>query len=118
MCGDIFYIIIYRVFHAEICGTKYAKGNVLICGISNGDPIFGKILDILVTTCGDCLFVLTPYIASTFNRHFNSYEVEQLQNEFLICHHQDFVDYHRLSLHKSFDTTYSKNFINLKYHVF
>ena len=47
-------VLIYRVSFAEIKGSKYTKGNILLYKIC-GDPLFGKVLDIVVTYSGDCL---------------------------------------------------------------
>lgn len=91
---------------ADIKGTKYAKGSILLCKFHD-DPLFGKVLDILVTSSGDCLFILAPLVVSTFNGHYNAYEVELLSDEFMVCRQEDFADFHVLSLSRSFDMNLS-----------
>lgn len=105
--------------YAEINGTRYSSGSVLLCTFYDDDPIFGKVVDIIITDSSKCLFILTPYISTSYNNHFNSYEVECLPDEKIICEHKDLADYHLLSISKSFDRTiYGKNFVCLKHHVF
>ena len=59
------------------------------------------------------------YISTHFDKHFNSYEAELLDDEKVICQYKDLADYHLLSLSKSFDRAmYDKNFICKKYYVF
>ena len=83
------------------------------------EPVFGKVFNIIVTESGECFIVLEPYIATTFNKHFNAYEVYLLCNEYVLCQQKDFVDYHILSISKSFSRALSdKNFVCLKCHVF
>ena len=63
-----------------------------------------KVVDIIIN--------VNPYISTNFNKHYNSYEVELLVDEKVICQHEDLADYHLLSLSKSL------NFVCLKYHAF
>jgi len=82
------------------------------------EPVFRKIKDILITEHNICLFVLNAYIVNTYNKHYNAYEVDVL-DEIVICQHKDLADYHLLCINKSFNRTLcSKNFICLKYNVF
>lgn len=109
---------ICRVSHADVYGSKYAKGHVVICSSCNDDPLFGNFLDILVTASGDCCFILNPLVVTAFNVQFNAYEVKLVQDEFLVYYQKDFADYHVLSLSKSFDRNLcSKSFVCLKYYV-
>ena len=110
---------VYRVSYADINGTKYSKGNILLCTFDDGEPIFGRVLDIIVTQSKDCLFVLQPFIVVTFNQHYNAYEVVQLPNEYTICRHKDLLDHHVLCISKCFKHDLAnKNFVCLKYHVY
>ena len=97
----------FRVSYADISGTKYCKGCVILCTFCDDDPIFGKVLDIVVTESGNCLFVLEPYVVKTFNKHFNAYEVHPLSNGYMVCQQKDFADYHVLSISKSFSRALS-----------
>ena len=76
--GETLFLAAYRVSHVNIYGTEYLKGSVLLCAFCDDDPLFGEVLDILATASGDCLFILTPFIVTTFNKHFNAYEVEPM----------------------------------------
>lgn len=83
------------------------------------DPIFGMVVDVIVTQSQDCLFILNPLEVVTFNKHYNAYEVKHLSSEHFICRHKDFLDNHILSISKSFmHGLCEKRFICLKYHVY
>ena len=76
-------------------------------------------MDIIVTQRGQCLFALVPHVTTTFNTHYNAYEVEPKQNYVIVCKQKDFVDYHPLTISKSFDQDLStRNFIVMKYYIF
>ena len=47
----------------------------MLCTFDDDIPIFGEVVDIIVTMSGVCLFALKPYIGYQFSSHFNSYEV-------------------------------------------
>ena len=103
--------------YAQINGTKYSQGSILICTVIDDEPVFGKIIDIIITENNTCLFVLNAYKVNTYNQHYNAYEVDLL-DETVICENKDFADYHLLCINKSFNRTISsKNFICLKYHT-
>lgn len=107
-----------RVSFANIKGSKYTKGSILIYKFSHDDPLFGKVLDILVTSSGDCLFILAPLVVNTFNGHYNAYDVKLLSDEFIVCHQEDLADFHVLCLSRSFDTNLvNTTFICLKYNI-
>lgn len=54
-----------------------------------------------------------------FNEHFNAFEVELQDSEYLVLQQENLADYHPLSISKSFDSTISTtDFVVLKYHVF
>lgn len=106
-----------RVSFADINGTRYSKADLLICSMCDDDPLFGKLVDLVITQSNKCWLVLQPFKATRFNQHFNSYEVEP-QGNYIICQQQDLVDHHTLSICKSFDSTLqSTNFVTLKYFV-
>lgn len=117
---SIFFITIsfnvYRVSYAEISGTHYSKGMIVLCTFDEDVPIFGKILDIIVTASGECLFALIPCIGKVFCKHFNAYEVYINTMHHFIYRPKDLVDHHTLSLSKSFASSVS--YICMKYHVF
>jgi len=111
--------IFNRVSHATICGTRYTKETMIVHSFCNSIPVFGKITDIIVTQRGECLFALVPYVTITFNTHYNAYEVEPEQNYVIVCKQKDFVDYHPLTISKSFDKDLrTRNFIVMKHYVF
>ena len=108
-----------RVSYADIHGTKYVKKNIVICYTSEHDqsPVFGKITDLIVTCETVCLLILVPYVPVKFNKHFNAYEVQEIEDEYLVCQQSDLADYRPLTLSKSFDDGLDEEFVCLKYHV-
>jgi len=99
-------------------GTSYYKGTVVTCTLCEDEPIFGRIVDIIITESDTCLFIIEPLITNCFNKHYNSYEVHALQNTHIICKHQDLADHHPLVMSKSFHQQLAeKNFITVKYDV-
>ena len=103
--------------YADVNGTHYQKGSLVFVTIEDEKPIFGLIEDIIVVQ-GDCYFVLAPYIGLTFCSHFNAYEVHCTPSQFIVCKQSDLIDYHLLTLCKSFDSNCHKSYVCLKYHVF
>ena len=67
--------------YAEVLGTKYQKGVVVLVTFDDDIPIFGRIKDIYVTASGECLFVFVP-VGALFNYHYHSYEVHAVHNQF------------------------------------
>ena len=92
---------------------------MILLSIDEDDvPMFGRLLDVCITTSNDCLFVFTPYIVHTFNKHFHAYEVVSVHGKHLVCRQKDFADYHVLSISKSFrHALKDKNFVCSKYHI-
>lgn len=109
--------LFYRVSYANIDGTKYSKGCVLLCTFWKDDPLFGKLVDLIVSKENICWFIMQPCIVKRFNHHYNGYEVEQ-SNEYFVCQQQDLADYNPLTISKSFDLAVHSNFVIIKYHVF
>jgi len=85
----------------------------------NSLPVFCKLIDIVVTEGGECLFALIPHETTTFNTHFNAYEVEPKFNYNIVCRQKDLADYHPLTISKSFDNHLStRNFVVMKHYIF
>lgn len=105
----------------EIVGTRYSKGSVLFCSMDDDDtPVFGRILDIIVVSLhDDCLFVMCPYIGSSFSAHYNAYQVHTPDvSQYLFYKQKKLTDHHILSLSKSFDPSLSHIlYVCLKYNV-
>ena len=111
--------LLYRTRFAEVHGTHYARGNVVLCTFDEDIPIFGLIVDIIIPSSQDCLFILVPYIGYSFNHHFNSYEVQINSAKHLVYRQSELLDYHPLNLSNSFSSALNHTlFVCLKYHVF
>lgn len=104
----------YRVSSADIDGTRYAKGSVLVA-FDDDIPVFGKILDVICVE-NKCMFVCIPYVGDTFYKHFNAYEVTQSTTHYIFCQQNELADYHLLSLCQSFSGSH-KWYISLKHNV-
>ena len=66
--------LIVRVLSAVINGTSYRKANVVMCGMEVDTPMFGRILELIVTTCQECLFATCPLHTIAFQYHYHAYE--------------------------------------------
>lgn len=109
----------YRVSFVEVGGTSYRKGSCIVHSFDEDIPIFASVIDIIVTASGDCLFILNPHIGNSYYPHFNAYEVQSETCIYIICRQRDFIDYHPLSLSKSFNSSFShRTFVCLKHHIF
>lgn len=109
----------FRASYADINGTHYANQDLVVCTFDEDIPIFGKIADIIIPPSGKCLFILIPYVGYTFCSHLNSYKVHHITSTYLVYTQQELVDYHTLSLNKSFARSLAhNNYVCMKYHVF
>ena len=89
-----------RVRYAAISGTKYSKGYLIPCYVENDMPVLGEVMDIIILLSSKCLFVLKPYISTTFNCHFHAFEVFPVE-EYLFYHQNELTDFHPLFISKS-----------------
>ena len=64
-----------------------------------------------------CWFIMKICLPQRFNEHYNAYEVE-LTDEYIVMKQEDLVDFHPLSISKSFDAAVTSTFVTLKHHVF
>ena len=104
-----------RVRYAEVHGTNYAKGYVVPCYIEDNLPVFGKITDIVIIQSCICVFVLKPYISTTYNHHFHSFEVS-LMDDIFFYEQNELVDFHPLFISKSYHSP-SPLFVRYKYYL-
>ena len=80
--------------------------------------MFGKVIDIIVLSPEDCLFVLCPYVGSNFSAHYNAYEVHRAMSQYILCQQKHLIDHHLLSISTSFSPAlHHKYFVCLKYQV-
>lgn len=101
----------------EICGTKYSKGMVVAAYMENDVPVFGKIFDFIIIPSGECLFALKPLVPVRFDEHYHAYEVHEQTSTTLLYEQHELLDFHPLSLVKSFKPN-SSSYISLKYHLY
>lgn len=101
-CHYLFCVLILscRVSYVEKYGTRYSKGNMVFCAITDDLPLFGKISDILVLPSGECLFSLVSYVGKYFSF---AYELHQAADN-IIFNQKNLID---LSLCKSFSRSLS-----------
>ena len=96
------------VSYVEITGTRYKQGNILVCSFDEEIPVFGKIVDIIVTKFSDCLFISIPYIGINFHTHYNAFEVYADTTHYIVYRQKDLKDYHPLPLSKSLLCSFTK----------
>lgn len=74
--------ISFRVSSTIVNGTTYVKGEVVVCGVEQDTPMFGRINEFLVTPNLECLFVISPLLTVCFRHHFHAYEVVSTQDTY------------------------------------
>lgn len=79
------------------------------------EPTFGQIVDILQTPAEETLFVMRMLYICYFSTHYHAYEVS-LTNTVAVYTHNRFIDHHPLHILKSFNTSKSP-FLAMKYHL-
>ncbi len=105
----------FRVRFAEIQGTKYSKGYVVLCYVEDDMPVFGQITDIIILPTSVCLFVLKPLLSTAFNSHFHSFEVSPVP-DILFYQQHELADFHPLCISRAFLSP-SSLFVRCKYFV-
>lgn len=105
---------LYRVLSTTICGVTYVRGEIVVCAIEDDMPVFGKIVECIVTPRQECLFIIAPFITVCFRYHYLAFEVVPVQDT-VVFNHEQLCDYHPLVCTKLSGTSM---FISLKYHVF
>ncbi|KAE8743397.1 hypothetical protein FOCC_FOCC011002 [Frankliniella occidentalis] len=69
----------------EYGGTKYFIDSVVVYGITEDAPKFGKIESILIHGNSQLTFILQDFNVLAFNNHFSAYEV--IENGEILCRH-------------------------------
>ena len=108
--------VIYRANYVEINGIRYSNGCVVVLNTSAVIPIFGCVIDVLLTDVDNCLFVCEELQSEEFVEHFHAYKVNREIADaipLVICKHKEFSDYHVLGLYKHDDSMY----VVPKYHL-
>ena len=105
----------FRANSANVCGTTYKKGHVVVCDITDEDPKLGLIVDIYETPGAKTLFITHRLITVCFNQHFYAYEVVSTST-FDVFQYYQFKDHHPLHICRSFCTG-SSQYVVMKYHI-
>ena len=111
---NISFSLLYRVLSTTICGMTYVIGEVVVCAIEDDMPVFGKIVEFIVTPRQECLFIISSFITVCFHYHYHAFKVVAMQDT-VGFHYEELCDYHPLVCTKLSGTCM---FISLKYHVF
>lgn len=86
-----------------------------MCDVTEEEPTFGEIVDILQTEAEETLFILRKLCTIQFHVHYHAYEVMPTSS-ILILTQNEFCDHHPLHVCKSFGSS-SYLFVSLKYHI-
>lgn len=100
---------------AVLNGITYRQGTVVICGMEDEVPMFGRITEIIVTPLQECMFVVTALMTIAFQHHYHAYEA--LPANTTVVHHRQLFDYYPLVSTKVVGRGQSL-FISTKYHLF
>ena len=77
----------------KIDGSEYRKSVVVLCHFEEGMPVFGEVIDIIVTPLQECLFIMHPLVADFFDRHFHAYHVVSYNHLTLVYRHSQLHDW-------------------------
>ena len=108
--------ITHRFQTALINGTEYKQGLIILLGMEEDVPQFGKLGEIVLTPSKEFFFITLRLITLQYRHHYHAYEVN-VTDEILICSYQDLYDYHPLELTVACGGC-TNQMVSLKYHVF
>ena len=106
------FLYLCRVRSAEISGTMYRRKTVVVYKYMDDMPVFVEIIEIFVTSIGECLFVLKVLATVCFCARIHSYEVG-LTSEINVARQHEFLDHYPLHVIR----IDSRCFIRLKYNI-
>ena len=89
---------------------------IIILKIDSGIPIFGKIVEIILTSSEEIMFVVSGLYTVQYHYHFHAYEIVDT-TEIDVYQYKDLSTYHPLEFSKPYGTQ-NKIMVCLKYHVF
>ena len=102
--------ILCRTKWIQIRGSRYSVG----CIVLNSEPVFGQIVDILLTAVDMCLLVCEVLTTDGYVEHFHAFEVsKETPTPLAFCSPQELADYHILGLYKLNHAMY----VVPKYHI-
>ena len=102
----------------KIDGSEYRKSSVVLCHFEQGMPVFGEVIDIIVTELQECLFVVHPLVADYFDRHFHAYHIVSYNHHTLVYRYSQFHDHNVLHTNRIHSTVDHSLYVCVKYHVF
>ncbi|CAB4035128.1 Hypothetical predicted protein, partial [Paramuricea clavata] len=98
-------------------GTRYAVGCVIVIELEHSEPVFGKVMQIIVIDNSVVIFKYSRLLVVQYVDHLNAYDVmEEDVNEGLILH-EKLADFHPLATHQGFGTNAGKTFVILRYRI-
>ena len=96
-------------------GTTYKRRNAIVYDVTDEEPTFSEIVDILQTEAEETLFILRKLSTMQFHTHYHAFEVVPTSFTIILTH-RDFCDYHPLQICKSFGAN-PLLLVPMKYHV-
>ena len=100
----------------KVYGTRYARNDVIVAGLDHGDPVLGKITQVLVVDGSLVIFQYQLLRVQEYVSHLNSYKVTESDEESFIKQN-DLADFHPLSIQQGFGHFANHLFVVLKYRV-
>ena len=111
-------MLINRVRSVQIDGSVYRKAVVVLCHFEEEMPVFGEVVEVLVTPLRECLFVLHPLVSDYYDRHFHAYHVVPCNHRTLVYRHSQFPDHNILHTNRIHSTVDHSFYVCMKYHLF
>ena len=110
-------IIFHRTSWIKVYGTLYKRGCVVVLSLHHGEPIFGKVDEVMLVDGKHIIFKCKTLQNRGLEEHFNAYKViVQDVNETYVDHHS-LLDFHPLDLLKGCGDRANTDFCVLRYQL-
>ena len=84
-------------------GTTYRKGMIVVIAKSDElEPLFGRIIHVLVIEGTSVKLIVQPWSTDYFSQHFHAYGVQPILNKIIAIGIDDLVDFHPLHVTKAY----------------
>ena len=104
--NNLFFLFaLHRVRCSKIDGAEYRKAAVVLCHFEDGMPVFGEIVDTIITPLKECILIMHPLVADYFDKHFHAYHTIPFRDRVIVCCHSQLHDHQVLHTNLIHSTT-------------
>ena len=109
--------IFNRTSWIKVYGTKYKRGCIVVLSLQHGDPVFGKVNEVMLVDGKHIIFKCTILHNQGFEEHLNAYKVIVDGGNETYVDHSSLLDFHPLDLLKGCGDNANTDFCVLRYRV-